>query len=90
MFFSSPLEHDKHDMDYGYGGSAGMLDGYKMGMGHGMSHGWGYGMDKGGYETDFGIIAEVTVQAGLNTFQIQGLGAFTDINQLAGRGVLVS
>ena len=47
-------------------------------------------MGFGQVEPDFGVIAEVNVQPGLNTFKIQGLGRFTDIDQLAGHGCLVS
>ena len=73
-----------------------------MGYGHGpnMLYGAGHMMHPYGYvagyddmmtqEPDFGVIAEVAVNPGVNTFKIQGLGPFTDLKDLAGRGVSVS
>ena len=55
----------------------------------GMDH-FGFGSYGAMSRPDFGVIAEVNVNAGSNTFKIQSLGAFTDINQLAGRGLAVS
>ena len=62
---------------YGFGASMNMLGGYGHMGGHGM-------------EPDFGVIATLDIQGGANAFKINGLGPFTKIEQLAGRGVLVS
>ena len=61
------------------GGYGGGFDGmHMMGMGIGME------------EPDFGVMATLSIQPGSNTFTLTGLGTFTDISQLAGRGAVVS
>ena len=62
---------------FGFGASMNMLGGYGHMGGHSM-------------EPDFGVIATLNIQGGANAFKINGLGPFTRIGQLAGRGVLVS
>ena len=41
-------------------------------------------------DEDLGIIARVTLREGQNTFKVTGLGPFTKVEQLAGRGASVS
>ena len=62
---------------FGFGASMNMLGGYGQMGGHSM-------------DPDFGVIATLNIQGGANAFKINGLGPFTKIDQIAGRGVLVS
>ncbi|KAL8561745.1 hypothetical protein ACOMHN_026028 [Nucella lapillus] len=66
----------------GYAGASSMLGGYGPHVGGGSALGFG-----GSSRPDFGVIGEINIQPGINTFTVQSLGSFTDIRQLAGRGV---
>ena len=64
--------------------------------GHGLAAGnmgglpTGFGMFGAPTPPDFGVMAEIDITAGFNTFMIQGLGKFMDLNELSGRGIAVS
>jgi len=83
---------DESEGDHGYGAFGGLYGGgYGGGYGHGYGmlgpmggYGYGYGHDA---DMNTGVIAEVTVEGGYNTFQIQGLGPFKNRKDLAGRGI---
>ncbi|KAL8561744.1 hypothetical protein ACOMHN_026027 [Nucella lapillus] len=84
---TEPLTSNTHD---GLGGALGGHGGLGFAGAGSMLGGYGSPFGAGPMANsgpDFGVVAEVNLQPGLNTFTIQGLGDFYHIKQLAGHGL---